>query len=115
MAKQRFMAVYIGTPPRPGDDRVIPDQATIGRGMAAWQAWMEKHADIITDTGGPLGKTKRIGPDGRFDTSNTLTGYVIFEAEDHEAAAALFDDHPHFSIFPGDSVEVMPVMPMPGG
>ncbi|MDR3462508.1 MAG: hypothetical protein P4L76_09375 [Beijerinckiaceae bacterium] len=36
-------------------------------------------------------------------------------AESPEAAAKLFENHPHFTIFPGESVEVMPVLPIPGG
>ena len=36
-------------------------------------------------------------------------------ADSHEAAAKMFEKHPHFMIFPGDRVEVMPVMPIPGG
>ena len=48
------------------------------------------------------------------DTRNNVTGYVIIEADSHEAAAKLFEDHPHFSIFPGDSVEIMECLPIPG-
>jgi ribosomal protein S17 len=44
-----------------------------------------------------------------------MTAYTIVEAESLEAAAALFADHPHFTIFPGDSVEIMECLPMPGG
>ncbi len=36
------------------------------------------------------------------------------EAESHEAAAKLFLSHPHFSIFPGDSIEIMECLPIPG-
>jgi hypothetical protein len=36
-------------------------------------------------------------------------------ADSHEAAAKLFEKHPHFSIFSGDSVEIMPVLPIPAG
>jgi hypothetical protein len=43
-----------------------------------------------------------------------MTGYVIVRAESHEAAAKLFENHPHFSIFPGDSVEIMECLPFPG-
>jgi hypothetical protein len=39
---------------------------------------------------------------------------VIVQADSHEAAARLFEKHPHFMIFPGDSVEVMECLPMPG-
>ena len=35
-------------------------------------------------------------------------------AESHEAAAKLFENHPHFTIFPGDSVEIMECLPMTG-
>ena len=44
-----------------------------------------------------------------------MTAYVIVEAESHEAAAEMFADHPHFTIFPGDAVEIMECLPMPGG
>ena len=48
------------------------------------------------------------------DIRNHLSGYVIIEAADIDAAAAMFKDHPHFTIFPGDGVEVMPVLAIPG-
>lgn len=43
-----------------------------------------------------------------------MTAYKIVRAELHKAAAKLFENHPHFMIFPGKSVEVMPVLPIPG-
>jgi hypothetical protein len=27
----------------------------------------------------------------------------------------MFENHPHFAIFPGEAVEIMPVLPIPGG
>jgi hypothetical protein len=27
----------------------------------------------------------------------------------------MFENHPHFAIFPGEAVEVMPMLPIPGG
>ncbi len=47
------------------------------------------------------------------DIKNAMTGYVIVRAESHEAAAKLFENHPHFSIFPGESVEIMECLPLP--
>jgi hypothetical protein len=84
-------------------------------GMAAWHAWVTKHAGDIVTMGGPLGKTKKVSPQGIADISNHLGAFTVVRADSHEAAARLFDKHPHFSIFPGASVEVMPVMPIPGG
>jgi hypothetical protein len=33
--------------------------------------------------------------------------------DSHEAAAAMFENHPHFAIFPGDGVDIMPCLPIP--
>ena len=87
----------------------------VGDGIAAWKAWAEKHKDAIVSMGGPLGKTKKIGPNGIGDVSNALSGFTVVRATSHEAAAKLFENHPHFAIFPGESVEVMPVLPIPAG
>jgi hypothetical protein len=83
-------------------------------GIAAWKAWVEKHHAAIVDMGGPLGKTKKVSEHGIEDISNLMSAYTVVRAESHDAAAKLFERHPHFTIFPGDSVEVMPVLPIPG-
>jgi hypothetical protein len=108
----KFLAVFTGTPsdgPPPG-----MDQQKMAAGMAAWGKWMQDHAAAVADTGGPLGKTKKVSSAGVSDIRNHLAGYVIVEAADVDAAAAMFKDHPHFTIFPGDGVEVMPVLAIPG-
>jgi hypothetical protein len=83
------------------------------QGMDAWMAWGEKHKDAIVVQGGPLGRTKRVGPGGVSDIKNAMAGYVVVQAESHEAAAKMFEGHPHFTIFPGDSVEIMEILPIP--
>jgi len=111
MAKKKFLALYMGSAtaqPRPD-----PDKATIMKGMTAWHKWMADHANAVQDNGGPLGKTKRIGTDGITDIRNAVAGYVIVEADSHEAAAKMFEGHPHFAIFPGDGVEIMECLPVP--
>lgn len=45
---------------------------------------------------------------------NNLAAYLVVQAESHEAAAKLFEDHPHFTIFPGEAVEIMECLPIPG-
>jgi hypothetical protein len=89
--------------------------ARIQRGMAAWKAWIEKHQGAIVTMGGPLGKTKKVDSKGVADTSNPMSAFTVVRAASHDAAAKIFEDHPHFSIFPGESVEIMPVLPIPGG
>ena len=113
-----FLAVFVGskTSTRMAEWNALSaedEKMQAMKGVAAWHAWVETHQASIADLGGPLGKTKRISNDGIEDVANDLTGYTIVRAESQEAAAKLFENHPHFTIFPGDAVEVMPVMPVP--
>ena len=84
-------------------------------GVAAWKAWVEKHQAALAEMGGPLGKTKRVGVSGIADISNEMGAFTVVRAASHEAAAKMFENHPHFAIFPGEGVEIMPVLPIPGG
>ncbi len=110
-----FLALYMGS--EEGNARMAANALTperMAEGMAAWHKWMSDHASVVVHTGGPLGKTKKASAAGVSDAKNYVSGYVVVEADSQEAAVKLFENHPHFSIFPGDSVEVMPVMPIPG-
>jgi hypothetical protein len=108
----KFLAVYTGS--AEASAAGPPSQDAIAKGMAAWAKWMSDHAKVLVDSGGPLGKTIKVSKRGTEKISNNLAGYVIVEAETQEAAAKMFEGHPHFSIFPGEGVEVMEVMPIPG-
>ena len=76
-----------------------------------------KHADqmvrgtVVLPHG--LGRTKRVTRGGIADVRNNLAAYTVVRAETQEEAAKLFVDHPHFTIFPGDGVEIMEVLPIP--
>jgi hypothetical protein len=114
-----FLAVFIGSKAGPAMMawNTLTEAERLARqqeGVAAWSAWVEKHHSDIVGMGGPLGKTKKVTARGVEDSSNALSAYVVVRAESHEAAANLFAQHPHFMIFPGDSVEIMPVLPIPG-
>jgi len=112
----RFMALFMAAP---GAFKAwnAQDEATRKalevQGMKAWHDWQERHQSIIVDAGGPLGKTKRTDANGLSDASNEIGGYIIVEADSHEAAARLFVDHPHFAILPGNAVEIMPCNSIP--
>ncbi|MEE2690889.1 MAG: hypothetical protein VX640_05025 [Pseudomonadota bacterium] len=79
-------------------------------GLAALKAWDEEHKESIVYMGGPLGPTKRTSEDGVADVVNEMTVFVVVRAPSHEAAARLFENHPHFTIFPCDCVDVMPLL-----
>jgi hypothetical protein len=116
---KKFLAIYIGTAAameksewnRMDEGKRKEREAA---GMKAWGEWMERNKASIVESGGPLGKTKSTSKQGVSDTKNTMTGYVTVQAGTHEAAAKMFQDHPFFTIFPGEAVEVMEVLPIPG-
>ncbi len=115
-----YLAVFLGSKESPKFKawNALPEaerRAKEREGMAAWKAWVQKHQAAIVGMGGPLGKTKKITQSGVEDVSNEMGGFTIVRADSHEAAAKLFENHPQFTIFPGESVEVMPVLPIPGG
>jgi len=110
------MAVFLGSPEAMQKYREMDEEMRKKNdktGMEAWMEWGKKHGAAIVDWGSPLGKTKAVSKQGIADVSNEMGAWTIVEAESHEAAAELFLNHPHFTIFPGDRVEVMECLPMP--
>jgi hypothetical protein len=113
---KRFLAIYMGTQAALERWRKLDEEerkARDAQAMKAWMDWGTANAAAIVDQGAPLGKTKRAATEGITDIRNNMTGYTIVQAESHEAAARLFENHPHFTLFPGDSVEIMECLPMP--
>ena len=115
---KKFLAIYVGS--EAARERSQWNQldeekrkARVAQGMKAWMDWGKTHAASIVEVGSPLGKTKRASPEGLEDIKNVMAGWVLVQAESHEAAAKLFQNHPHFTIFPGDSVEIMECLPLP--
>lgn len=116
---KKFMAVYMGSASTLGKSgwsglTEAERKALQASGVEAWGKWVMANSASIIDSGNPLGKTKRISRQGIADIKNEMTAYTIIQAESHEAAARIFLDHPHFMIFPGDSIEVMECLPIPG-
>jgi hypothetical protein len=115
-----FLAVFLGSKSshRMKAWMALPEaerRAKEQQGMAAWKSWMATYHAAVVGAGGPLGKTKQVTEHGIGDVSNAMGAFMVVRAESHEAAARMFENHPHFTIFPGESVEVMPVLPIPGG
>lgn len=114
-----YLAIFVGSKTSPQArawEALSPEDRSKKEreGIAAWGAWMAEHKEAVLEVGGPLGKTKRVSESGIADVSNELGAFVVVRADSHEAAAKMFENHPHFTIFPGEAVEVMPVMPIPG-
>ncbi len=107
----RFLAVYIMHAENVARFRALPkaeQDAVDAAGVAQWMAWQAHHAASIVQRGAMVGKTLRVSAAGIGPAVNAICGYLVVEAETHEAAARLFEGHPHFGVFPGDWVDVMP-------
>lgn len=115
---KKFLAIYRGEPKSSAGndwDKLAPEKQKelIAKGMESWGNWMEEHSSQIIEMGGPLGKTLAVAAKGISSITNKDCGYVIVQASSHEEAAKMFQNHPHFSIFPGENVEIMECLPIP--
>ena len=120
MSNNTYLAIFLGSKssPKMAAWMALSDaerSAKEKQGIAAWKAWAEKHQAAIVELGGPLGKTKKTDASGVRDVANELGAFSVVRADSHEAAAKMFEGHPHFAIFPGESIEIMPVLPIPAG
>jgi hypothetical protein len=114
---KNFLAIYLGAAEARSKWDALPEAVRSEReaaGIKAWYAWVDRNKSQIVDMGSPLGKTKSISKSGIADLKNNMTAFTIVRAESHEEAARLFENHPHFTIFPGESVEIMECLPIPG-
>ena len=113
-----YLAVFTGSPQAMSSWETLSEtdrQQRMSQGIAAWKKWASDNASAIVEMGGPLSKTKQVSSSGIADIRNNLAAFTIVKAESQEAAARMFIKHPHFTIFPGEGVEVMEILPVPEG
>lgn len=113
----RFLAVYTMRPEDLDAWHRLPEaeqKARDAAGLKRWTAWSEANAAAVVCPDGMVGRTRRVTAEGAAEVRNGIAGYTIVEADTLEEAAALFENHPHFTVFPGDGVDVMPLLTGPG-
>jgi hypothetical protein len=72
-------------------------------GMDAWMTWAGK---------APTAHATHAGP-GSLPGAEEITGYSILQADSTAAVTAVLDGHPHLDM-PGNTIEVLEMLPMPG-
>jgi len=115
--KKNYLAVFLGTAAETRKWEKLPAKTRKERelaGLKAWHAWVDQHKKSIVYMGAPLGTTKRVDRKGIANTQNDMGAFTVVQADSHTAAAKIFQDHPHFMIFPGKSVEIMECLEIPG-
>jgi len=115
---KRYLVVFTGSPEAMATwDKLSESerQQRQSAGITAWKKWAADNSPSILEMGGPLSRTKLVSKAGISDIRNNLAAFTVVQAESQDAAAKLFLNHPHFTIFPGEGVEVMEVLPIPAG
>lgn len=83
-------------------------QERLKKGPILKEQWLQKYKDQIVFDGGMLGEpTVLINNDGIKDIPSKMGAFLVIKADSQETAAKMFLDHPHFSCFPGDGVEIL--------
>ena len=102
---KRFLAIYIGT--EAALERVqwkrLDEETRKAReasGVKAWMEWGTANSAAIVDQGHPLGKTKRASPEGISDVKNSMTAYVIVQAESARRCRKALRESPAFHDLP---------------
>ena len=117
-SKQRnFLAVFLGTEKAMKKwEKLDPkvQQEREAAGIQGWHEWVAKNKAAIVYMGAPLGTTKRVDRKGVTNISNEIGAFTVVQASSHAAAAKLFKNHPHFTLFPGEAVEIMECLQIPG-
>lgn len=107
----KFMILYCS----PESARDMMTNATpeqMKAGMDAWMAWAGKAGDAVVDLGAPTEHATHAGA-GSLPGAEEITGYSILQGDSAAAITAVLDGHPHLDM-PGNTIEVLEMLPMPG-
>ena len=107
----KFMILYL-SPESARDMMTNASPEQMKAGMDAWMAWAGKAGDAVVDLGAPTAHATHAGP-GSHPGAEEITGYSILQADSPEAVTAVLDGHPHLDM-PGNHIEVLELLPMPG-
>jgi hypothetical protein len=92
---KKFLLLYQGpaTPP--------------GASHEGWSEWFHKLGEKLVDRGLPMAHGRSLRGDGSsVDSTISLNGYSIIQAEDRGEALSLLHDHPYLSIGNEYTVEI---------
>jgi hypothetical protein len=105
----KFMVLYrSSTSARDQMASATPEQMKAG--MEAWMLWAGKAGEAVVDLGAPLAPAAHVGPGS---DAGEISGYSIMQADSAGALGGVLDGHPHLSM-PGNSIEVLEMLSMPG-
>jgi hypothetical protein len=105
----KFMILYrSSTSARDQMANATPEQMKAG--MDAWMVWAAKAGDAVVDLGTPLAPATHVGSAA---SAADFAGYSILQAASAAEIAGILDGHPHLEM-PGNSIDVLEMLAMPG-
>ena len=108
----KFMILYMSsTSARDQMANATPEQMKAG--MDAWMVWAGKAGDAVVDLGAPTAYATHAGPGSALPGSGDISGYSILQADSAAEVTSILDGHPHLGM-PGNSIEVLELLAMPG-
>jgi hypothetical protein len=108
----RFMVLY-RSPFSAEEQMANADQAQAQAGMDAWMAWAKEAGEAVVDLGMPLGRGRHIDSSQAAASDADVAGYSILEGDSLDDVVRLLQQHPHLMV-PENSVDVLPILAMPG-
>ena len=99
----KFIIAYLGSP-KPSAPPTPEDQQ---KHMGAWKDWMAGLGDAVTSMPAPLMGSKIVTADGVNDSTdpNAMTGFMVVEATDMDAAVAIAKSDPYLGM-PDATIQV---------
>lgn len=101
----KFIALLCGAAHQNQKKEISPEESNTL--MQEWGKWAQENQSSIIDQGMRLGATISVGAAGSTKAKNSIVAYCVVEADDHNAAASMFENHPHLQLMKGNTIEVV--------
>lgn len=101
----QYVLAYIG-----GNHPTDPEEGA--RHRAEWMAWVQGLGEAVVNPGMPLSGTKSVTTSGVSDSSSTMSGFSIVEADSIDAAIEIARSCPFLKI--DGTIDVSEVIQMGG-
>lgn len=109
----KYMVLYNGT----GSAKEVMANTTpedMKVSMDEWIAWRDQAAKTAeVEFGLPLDAVSSITSNGVAASNSHVSGYSIIESDSKDTVIELLQTHPHLKQ-PGNSIDVLEMLPMPG-
>lgn len=108
----KFLVLYLSSVPA-ADQMAESTREQADAGTARWMSWAKRAGSHLVDLGSPVGYATQVVKGVTRESSTTVAGFSILQADSREQAIELLADHPHYRS-PGASIEVLEFVPMLG-